>query len=251
MDHGSTSSRGAYTLVPDADRFDPGIMTEFRFKILAPDGRTVTDYRPLHERELHLIVLRRDLDTFSHLHPTREPDGKWHVEMTLPSPGPYRAFADIAPTAAPDMTLMVDLSAPGAWVEQQLPTSSRSVRADNYQVELTGEPAAGAHSELAFGVTRDGRGVELEPYLGALGHLVALRASDLAYLHVHPLDDSTSESVRFVVEVPSGGTYRLFLQFQHEHRVHTASFTVQASEGRRGADVSNQRGGHHADHQTP
>lgn len=27
---------------------------------------------------------------------------------------------------------------------------------------------------------------DLKPYVGAFGHLVALRAGDLAYLHVHP-----------------------------------------------------------------
>ena len=26
----------------------------------------------------------------------------------------------------------------------------------------------------------------MEPYLGAKGHLVALREGDLAYLHIHP-----------------------------------------------------------------
>ena len=39
-------------------------------------------------------------------------------------------------------------------------------------------------------MSRDGRPVtDLQPYLGAFGHLVALRSGDLAYLHVHPADD--------------------------------------------------------------
>jgi hypothetical protein len=246
MDRGSVSAGGAYTLAVQEDRFDPGTLAEFSFKVLGPNGQAVTEYRPLHERDLHLIVVRRDLATFSHLHPTREADGTWHVELTLPSPGPYRAFADLAPSDGPDMTLAVDLTAPGEWVEQPLPAPSRTARAGRYHVDLKGELAAGVHSEIAFSVSRNGTGVELEPYLGALGHLVALRASDLAYLHVHPLEDASSEAVRFGVEVPSSGAYRLFLQFQHEHRVHTASFTVQAVEAR-GHAVSEHRGGHRMD----
>ena len=35
-------------------------------------------------------------------------------------------------------------------------------------------------------VSRDGAPVAVQPYLGAFGHLVALREGDLAYLHVHP-----------------------------------------------------------------
>jgi hypothetical protein len=248
MDQGSVSAGGAYTLAVQEDQFDPGTSADFRFKVLGPGGKAVTDYRRLHERDLHLIVVRRDLATFSHLHPAREADGTWQVELTLPSPGPYRAFADLAPRDGPEMTLTVDLTAPGPWVEQELPAPSRTARAGRYQVELTGELTAGVNSEIAFSVSRNGRGVELEPYLGAQGHLVALRASDLAYLHVHPLDDASSEAVRFGVEVPSSGAYRLFLQFQHEHRVHTASFTVQASEAGGHAEMSEHRRGHRVDH---
>ena len=247
MGHGSVPAGGDYVLAVQGDRFDPGTPAEFRFTVLGPHGQAVTEYRPLHERDLHLIVVRSDLATFSHLHPTREPDGTWHVELTLPSPGPYRAFADIAPRDGPDMTLTVDLTASGEWVKQELPAPSRTAQAGDYQVELIGELAAGVHSEIAFSVSRNGRAVELQPYLGALGHLVALRASDLAYLHVHPLEDATSEVVRFGVEIPSAGAYRLFLQIQHEDRVHTAAFTVQASQAPAHAEMPQHRGGNRVD----
>ena len=59
---------------------------------------------------------------------------------------------------------------------------------------------------------------DLQPYLGALGHLVAIRDGDLAYLHVHPLDEADGPGgpqVRFAVEVPTAGTYGLFFDFSH------------------------------------
>jgi hypothetical protein len=64
MDHESMSGGGAYTLDVEENRFDPETPADFRFKVLGPEGNTVTEYRPLHERELHLIVVRRDLATF-------------------------------------------------------------------------------------------------------------------------------------------------------------------------------------------
>jgi hypothetical protein len=103
MDREPVSPGGTYTLAVENDQFDPRAPAEFRFKVLDPDGQAVTAYRRLHERELHLILVRRDLATFSHLHPARAADGTWHVELTLPSPGPYRAFADLAPRDGPDM----------------------------------------------------------------------------------------------------------------------------------------------------
>ena len=42
-------------------------------------------------------------------------------------------------------------------------------------------------ADLRFTITRDGQSPSrTEPYLGAGGHLVALRDGDLAFLHVHP-----------------------------------------------------------------
>jgi hypothetical protein len=77
-------------------------------------------------------------------------------------------------------------------------------------------------------VTRGGRPVAVEDYLGAKGHLVALRQGDLAYVHVHPVetgDGSGAAPIRFATEFPSEGHYRLFLQFKHRGEVQTAAST--------------------------
>ena len=65
----------------------------------------------------------------------------------------------------------------------------------------------------------------VEPYLGADGHLVALREGDLAFLHVHPEESDTPGTIRFAAELPSAGRYRLFLQFTHDGRVTTVAHT--------------------------
>ena len=60
---------------------------------------------------------------------------------------------------------------------------------------------AGQPTALSFAVRRDGQAVaDLEPYLGAIGHLVALRRGDLAYLHVHPMPASNSGIIDFHAE---------------------------------------------------
>ena len=76
---------------------------------------------------------------------------------------------------------------------------------------------------------------DLQPYLGAYGHLVTLREGDLAYLHVHPggePGDGTTRpgpDVEFGAEVPSAGRYHLYLDFRHDGVVRTAPFTLEAS----------------------
>ena len=115
---------------------------------------------------------------------------------------------------------------------------SRTADVDGCAVTLDGDLEAGSDARLTLSVTRDGEPVtDLQPYLGAYGHLVALRSGDLAYLHVHPdgtPDDGTTKPgphVVFYASVPSAGTYHLFLDFKHDGVVHTAAFTVQASGG--------------------
>jgi hypothetical protein len=174
---------------------------------------------------MHFIVVRRDMTGFQHLHPTEQPDGTWTVPVTLREAGSYRLFADFSVNGKPQ-TLADDLTADGTIHSQELPAPVRSVDVDGLKVSLTeGATKAGAESQLAFAVTRDGEPVVVEDYLGAKGHLVALRRGDLAFLHVHP----DAKSLKFMAEFPSAGTYRLFLQLKVDGRVHTAEFTREVT----------------------
>ena len=98
---------------------------------------------------------------------------------------------------------------------------------------MVGEPTAGREGTVTMPVTKDGRPVALQPYLGANGHLVAIRSGDLAYLHVHPMaEQAKAGSVLFGVEVPSAGRYRMFFDFQVDGVVRTAAFTVDVPQSK-------------------
>jgi hypothetical protein len=201
---------------------------ELRFSIVGSDGQPVRDYEVEHEKRMHLIVVRRDGQGFQHLHPELGDDGVWHVRLTLSDAGAYRVFADFK-HGGEAQTLAADLGVDGEADYRPLPAPATSAdTGDGYQVRLdAGAVRAGREAELRFSVTRDGETVRTEPYLGAGGHLVALREGDLAYLHVHPEEDG--EAVGFMTAFPSEGRYRLYLQFKHEGRVHTAEFTQEVA----------------------
>ncbi|WP_106396370.1 hypothetical protein [Actinocorallia populi] len=205
----------------------------FAFLVTGQDGKPVTSYDVEHDKKMHLIVVRKDLSGFRHVHPELRPDGAWEVESPLGEPGGYRAFADFKPTGGSAQVLTLDTEVPGSATERPLPAASETAEVDGYTVTLDGTLTAGGTSELTMSVSRDGKPVtDLQPYLGAYGHLVALRKDDLAYLHVHPEgapgDGKTAPGpdITFFAEAPSGGDHRLYLDFQHEGRVHTAEFTV-------------------------
>ncbi|GAB2766199.1 hypothetical protein [Amycolatopsis magusensis] len=226
---GLASSLNGYTLVPSTTTLPTGTTQPFTFRVLGPDGAPVTAYDVEHEKRMHLIVVRRDTAGFQHLHPQLAADGSWWIQLGLPQAGSYRMYADFKPTGGQATTLGVDLSTPGDYQPAWYPPARES-EVDGYRVRLDGDLVAGRSSSVRLTVTKDGREVtDLEPYLGAYGHLVALRGGDLAYLHVHPDESATAgPTIDFHTEVPSPGTYRLFLDFQHGGEVRTAEFTVEA-----------------------
>ena len=180
------------------------------------DGKPVRDFDVEHEKRMHAIVVRRDGTGFQHLHPELGDDGAWRVPLTLSEPGTYRVFADFSHDGTA-YTLATDFSVDGAATYRDFPAPSSVDTPDGYDVQLRAEG-----EELTFDITRDGQPITTEPYLGAGGHLVALREGDLAFLHVHPNDDG---EVAFEASLDPDTRYGLYLQFKHEGRVHTAEFT--------------------------
>ncbi len=229
---GLAVSQDGYTLSPARTILPANRAVPFRFTVTGPDGRPVTRYERSHEKDLHLVVVRRDLTRFQHVHPELAADGTWSVPLDLRSAGTYRVFADFVPAGRSGLTLGTDVSAGGSFAPAPLPPPSAKATVAGYDVTLAGAPGAGRETELTFTVRRSGRAVtDLEPYLGAYGHLVSLRAGDLAYLHTHPAESAEPGSrggpeVRFATTFPTAGTYRLFLDFSVGGAVHTAAFTV-------------------------
>lgn len=222
---GLAVAQDGYRLDLADDVLSPG-SRRLAFTILGPDGQPVTAYDVEHEKELHLVVVRRDFAGFQHVHPVlAAATGEWSTDVRL-TPGPWRVLADFVPTGGTDLTLGSDLLVPGEVATPPALPVQRTDTVDGYTVTVAGDLAAGEVSTLTMAVARDGAPVtDLQPYLGAAGHLVALREGDLAYLHVHPGE----EGLEFGAEVPGPGRYHLYLDFRHGGVVRTARFVLAAS----------------------
>ena len=234
------SDRG-YTLVLDTSVV-PADGGGFRFHIAGPDGDVVHRFSVEHDKELHLILASRDLERFVHLHPARDRDGTWSVTLPALPPGAYRAFADFRPEGGPALTLGADITVPGDHQAPPRREASHRSSVDGFDVELLGTPRAGEAVSLVVRTSVGGEPARLEPYLGANGHLVALREGDLAYLHVHPEHADVPGEVPFTVTFPSAGRHRLFFDFQVDGVVHTADFTVDVGDGHAHRDAPEQDG---------
>ena len=235
---GLAVSDGGYALELAADVLPAGPAIPLAFRITGPDGDAVTAFAVSHEQPLHLVAVRRDLSGYQHVHPALAADGTWTAPLAL-TPGSWRVLADFVPGADGEKRVLgADLAVPGELTPAALPAPSRTAQIDGYTVTLAGDLRPGEESRLAFDVTRDGSPVtDLQPWLGAAGHLVVLRAGDLAYLHVHPTGEPgdgvtpAGPGITFATTTPSPGSYRLFLDFRHGDVVRTAEFTVEVPRG--------------------
>lgn len=217
----AVAENGARLVVdePDVRRGRTECLT---YRVVDSRGATIKDFEVEHEKRMHLIVARRDLATFQHLHPKQRADGSWSIDIKLDGAGSYRLFADFKRDGRA-LTLASDLRVDGTADLQPLPAPNETAKSDRgYDVALERHD-----NELEFAISRQGKSIKTEPYLGAGGHLVALREGDLAFLHVHPNAHEDGDAVAFETEFPTSGRYRLFLQFSHDGRVHTVAFTQE------------------------
>ncbi|MER7588329.1 hypothetical protein ABTW72_12390 [Micromonospora sp. NPDC127501] len=227
---GLAVSSAGFTLAPLATEFAAGRPGQLRFQVRDAQRRPVARFAIVHDKPMHLIVVRRDLTGYQHLHPTMAADGTWSVPLTLGQPGLWRAYADFTVVAdngaQTAVTLGTDLVAPGDYRPRPLPAPATSTTVDGFTVGYQGTPQAGATVPLTFRVDGAGGAAPLERYLGAYGHLVALREGDLGYLHVHPETELVDGQIKFWLTTPGPGRYRLYLDFQVNAEVRTAEFTL-------------------------
>ena len=236
---GLASADDGYELTEVAAPSEAGAEDELSLVVTGPDGSPVTDFDLDHEQEMHLIAVRADGQHFRHVHPERDDAGRWSIPWEWDEAGTYRVFADFVPAAAGEgLTLSTSVQVAGDYDPTPASEPVTETTVDGFDVAVEGDLAAGEASELRMNITRDGEPVtELEPYLGAFGHLVALRDGDLAYLHVHPHGDApeagetSGPEIVFEATAPTEGRYLLFLDFQVDGQVHTAPLVVDAAAG--------------------
>lgn len=222
-------------------------MNEYSFSILDNKGQVVKDFAVTHTKLMHVIVVRKDLAYFQHLHPEfNQETGQFQfTNLVFPADGQYRIFADFALNDSKkdemgmpsSVTLSEDVTAGS--MEKYNTKSIGSEEAtkvfDGYSVNLKthGIPVSGKENMLMFSISKKGKPViNLEPYLGALGHSVILKENTLDFIHVHPMQDIKSKQtgeIDFMVDFPEAGKYKVFTQFQIASKVITSDFVVTVS----------------------
>jgi hypothetical protein len=205
----------------------------------------VNNFEVVHEKLLHLLIVRDDLGFFGHEHPDIGPDGVFRINYTFPSAGNYHLFVDVAPRGAGSHVLLARLRVGGKSASRYDLARAAAARAVVKRVEGTQvELAAGGSlpirktTSLTFHLkdAATGRSVtDIQPYLGAMGHLILIHQDGVTFVHSHPderIDGVGRDGqVPFLVRFPKPGLYRGWSQFQRNGAVLTTDFILEASEG--------------------
>jgi hypothetical protein len=215
-----------------------GQTSRVRFLIRNPRNRAViTQFESVHERYLHLFIVSQDLEYFAHVHPTLHPDGALDLDIKLPRAGVYQFIADFVPTgAAPQLVQRAFVTAGYSGPLMTVPKLAVDLtdRIDQgTRAQLLISPFVAGREQLITVQLADARTGEpvddLEPYLGATGHLFAASTDLSIVFHSHPvagLSSANGPTIVFQVLFPKPGNYRVWAQFQRQGRVSTVSFTL-------------------------
>ena len=187
-----------------------------------------------HERLLHLFVVSRDFSFFAHLHPELQSDGSFVLrDFFFPFDGSYQLFADVAPRGAGSQVLSASLKVSG---KTALAKFADTDTADGLRFAVAAGQELTAKKTQVFAFrwqrTADGAAADdLQPYLGALGHLMMIHADGQTVAHAHPDERDAANGragkLAFLVRPPKPGNYYAWLEVQHEGRVKRARFLLE------------------------
>lgn len=204
-------------------------------------NEAVTHFDEMHERLMHLFVVSADLQYFDHVHPASAKDGVFEIPLTLPRAGAYRLVADLLPTGGAPQTLQSTLLTSGhvtGTARHHVEPQTEALEAVDGDVRArlaTAGARTGDDAHLVVELTDRQSGApitDVEPYLGAWGHMF-LASHDLSdVVHSHPLIDQTKAggpTITFQTLFARSGWYRVWAQVQRRGRLLTFAFTARVA----------------------
>lgn len=214
------------------DGLKAGDPATLRFTVPGTDGKPLKTFSLTHDAKVHLIVIRHGLDRFAHLHPDVDASsGVLTAGYTFPAGGTYHLFADYqeagkSPTTA---TARVEVAGAAIAATELKPDTPGRLSGDGLTAQVSVDGLApGAEATVRFEVLDGERPVtDLEPYMGAMGHLAVVSADATRYVHAHPAGDKTAKNVvTFGAVFPEAGLYKGWGQFKRGGTVRVVPFVV-------------------------
>ena len=207
-----------------------------------------TDLELEHEKIMHVIGVRDDLNEFFHIHPApvEHLDGLLSVVHEFKKPGNYKIWSEIKYQGMMHSFGEPQFSVEGEGIRsEKIVSFERLKKVDGFEVSFDQDTPIqkGVETMLAFDL-HDGSGqtLKVEPYLGADMHLTIIKDDLTQFIQTHPeangmhssfsfpallsailahrdeagpsMQASNNNHIFFPVIFPETGLYKVFTQFR-------------------------------------
>jgi hypothetical protein len=238
MDH--SMSANSADVVPTKSEWktteNPKANEDIPISLLIKDqsNQPIQNFETVHEKKMHLFIVSKDLAYFSHLHPEYKGNGEFNFTTRFPAGGEYMLISEFTPKGGGDTSVeshRLHIAGKPARAIPLVPDKELTKVVDGKKVTLSFDKMrAGMTLHMTFTI-RDEKTNQpiknLQPYLGALGHTVAMSADTEKFLHIHPMTTTGSgPKVVFMTLFPEKGNYKIWGQFQQDGKVFTVPFVV-------------------------
>ena len=212
-----------------------------RLMIHDAGGAMLKDFETVHEQRIHLIIVREGLDQFAHIHPQIDLDGNMTAVFTFPTGGTYRLYADHTPAGKGQATAIAELKVLGdtSPAPELTPSEPGRITGDDLNADVSVENAKmSGTARIVFRLmdSSDTPVADLQPYMGAMGHLVVISADGKQYVHAHPVEEveeaeekTVDGTVEFETHLVMPGIYKVWGQFQRGGKVQVIAFVSNFS----------------------
>ncbi|WP_394189418.1 hypothetical protein [Paenisporosarcina quisquiliarum] len=214
----------------------PGKDSEITITIKDKHGIPATTFAVVHEKQMHLLAISKDLSVFLHLHPEYTGDGEFKVTTQFPAEGTYKLYADFMPEGGSQQLATFEAqvgeeeSEPEIKVDQKL---KKTIKDLSFKLEFDVLKAR-QHINMGFTISDADTNEpinKLEPYLGSAGHVVIVSEDLKEFLHVHPTDEETTgPAVSYITTFPEPGIYKIWGQFKYNKELFTVPFVINVSD---------------------
>jgi hypothetical protein len=204
---------------------------------------------------MHVLVISEDLGTFSHIHPDPVTRQFYAGSHLFPHAGAYWIYVDHTSPGQTQTIARFRVMVEGpAYRRTELPeTGLREATVEGVRATLSirGSLEAGQDLSFRFALADAASGAavrDLQPYLGAWGHILLVRREGDEVIHAHPVEENAAPASPWVhshampgpsppeIETTTGfkrpGQYKVWLQVQRNGQVLTFPYVLRVAPSR-------------------
>lgn len=196
-----------------------------------------------HTKRLHLLIVDGSLTDYQHIHPVADPakPGRWRFDFTPLFGRTYKVWADATLPDGAQEYVGAELVAGAEKAPPPSSTPTMTAEMDGLKFKLSfskllkvGQAAQGS---IAIVDAKTGKPfAELQPIMGAFGHIVAFAGNWNSIEHVHPLGEEpksegerSGPAINFHIQPEQSGTLKLFAQVRANGRETIVPFTAKVA----------------------